>query len=147
MRRLTTVGVVALAGLALGAPGSKGPPKKDPPIVGVWACESYVLGGDPVTDTDVAFEFTAGGRLLSRKADGTALSDSSPSPYTTDPAADPARIDWTPSGPGVVGIYKVEGDTLTLCFCSTGDGKRPTAFTSPAGSRVLLMTFRRVEKK
>jgi uncharacterized protein (TIGR03067 family) len=143
MRRLTTAGVVALAGLAVAAPALKGPPKNSS-IVGVWASESLALAADPVPESDAIFEFTAGGRLISRQADGTVLSDF---PYTTDPAANPARVGWTPPGPGMVGIYQVEGDTLTLCFCSAHDGKRPTAFASPAGSRAFLMVFRRVEKK
>ena len=53
--------------------------------------------------------------------------------------------DW-PSGKGARGIYKVEKDTLTFCFVE-GTDARPTAFASPAGSKVVLLTLTRVKAK
>ena len=52
-------------------------------------------------------------------------------------------------------IYKIEEDMLTLCSAMPefpGGRKgvvagRPTAFEAPAGSRLVLMTFKRMEKK
>lgn len=41
------------------------------------------------------------------------------------------------------GIYRTEGDTLTVCFNLNRYEKPPKEFASPRGSNVLLLTLRR----
>ena len=141
--------VVGLA-LVVTAPGVKDPPKKAevPAIVGEWECIELIARGRKLTAAELAtlgcgYEFMADGKVRSRfggdPKDGT---------YTTAPAKDPAEVDfqWAKNQTTKGGIYKIDKDSLTLCY-TEGKGERPAKFESPAGSRIMLMTFKRVEKK
>jgi uncharacterized protein (TIGR03067 family) len=135
--------------VGLAAPGPKDAPKKaDPPaIAGEWECVQCIAGGQmfPAEEVkQISFEFTGDGKFRGRFGpqeipDGT---------YTTDLAKDPAEIDYgTPTiAKKNHGIYKFDKDMFILC-AAEGGGDRPKTFDSPAGSGIMLLTFRRVEKK
>jgi uncharacterized protein (TIGR03067 family) len=137
--------------LAVAAPGVKDPPKKEvPTLVGEWVGETGVAGGKPKPPpAGTTMTFTADGKMVlaerghpERNKEGT---------YTADPKKTPGELDLVPVGPGpgkeekLAGIYKIEGDTLTICFAM--DGKRPTEFASPDGSAVMLITLKRAKKE
>lgn len=132
-----------LVGLALaaGAPA----PKDRPPIAGALVGEWAVLevGGRPPAGPQ-AVEFTADGKVMFRAGPRPPNADR----YRADPARAPAEIDIDPFDTHQLsarGIYRVAGDTLTLCLAH--GGPRPTRFESPAGSKVTLMTLQRVKTK
>ncbi|QEH32018.1 ECF RNA polymerase sigma factor SigE [Aquisphaera giovannonii] len=61
-----------------------------------------------------------------------------------DPTAAPGKIDFLPEGEGATlmpGIYKLDGDTLTVCFRPT-PGERPGGF-APASGPSILDVYRR----
>ena len=121
-------------GLPVAAPGLKDPPLKSPPsLVGEWAIQKRVVGGQ-------ADDVLAGATLAFR-ADGT-------TDYlglTRTPPEMEFAAPLVSSAPGQAGIFRVEGDTLTLCLTEAGD--RPTRFESPTRSRVKLIVLQRVKKK
>jgi uncharacterized protein (TIGR03067 family) len=76
---------------------------------------------------------------------GSPMSKGGKVKFTIDASKDPKTIDTSASSSPVrLGIYKVEGDTLTICH-ETGSGIRPTEFktTQNGGS---LVVWKRVAK-
>ena len=64
-----------------------------------------------------------------------------------DPTHDPKNIDVIPDGgrnrgERVLGIYKLDGERLTICMARAGQ-PRPTAFKAEKGSGWTLQTFER----
>jgi uncharacterized protein (TIGR03067 family) len=139
--------LVALVFIA-GAPNKKDPPAKDPPsIVGEWIGESGTLGGKPKNpDPGTTITFAADGKLILKEGKRDKPEEGT---YKADAKKSPAEIDLVPQlgdkGPTLQGIYKVEGDSLILCF--TLGGERPKEFASPAGSDIMLITCKRAKKE
>jgi uncharacterized protein (TIGR03067 family) len=68
--------------------------------------------------------------------------------FAIDSRKTPATIDISMGGgpPNWRGIYKVEGDTLTLCLVD-GNQERPKTFESSAGKPTTIWVFKRVKAK
>jgi uncharacterized protein (TIGR03067 family) len=146
-RRWVVGGSLLFAALAVGAPALKDKPPPPANIDGRWAVERVVQGGketgrhtgflpDPC-EADGAWLRTPGQPPVRGDAVG----------YRADPRARPARIDFHVTKFGremtLEGVYKVDGDTLTMCLAGLG-AARPDGFEAPAGSDRVLVTFRRV---
>jgi RNA polymerase sigma factor (sigma-70 family) len=84
--------------------------------------------------TDKAFRSDHAGRLFRQAT------------YTIDPSRDPRWMDILSPGDygghDCRGIYRIEGDQLTLCHARPG-AERPTRFESEPGSGVILAVWRR----
>jgi uncharacterized protein (TIGR03067 family) len=141
-----------LIGLTLmaGAPAPKEPPKETPSIVGEWAASSVIVGGKGQAFPEREFEYTltADGKFVVRNG-----KEGGEGKYVLDRKKDPPEIDIFLNGdkadsPTMQGIYKVEGDTLTLCVGPGGKNKtRPKNFEAPAGSEFMVLTLERPKKK
>jgi uncharacterized protein (TIGR03067 family) len=107
--------------------------------------EAVVRGGRPdPAGRGVVVTFTPDGQMVVRNPGNDPVAF----PVAADPKKDPAELDFLPR-PGVTdppdrAIFKVEGDTLTIC---AGKQERPAKFESPAGTAVTLMTLKRAAKK
>ena len=121
-------------------------------IKGTWKVESATMNGQDPKDAkgerikNPTFEITAD-KMLVKFNEGIREAT-----YTLDPTAKPKRIDMTSQGEGdekgetVPGIYKLEGDTLTICFSCARQTERPTEFVSKEGSDTILLILKRVKK-
>jgi len=137
--------------IAVGAPAKEAPKDKDKPgIVGTWVGEKAVAGGKdlPVPDGGISFTFTEDGKVMIKEGKREKPDSGT---YKLDPKKDPAEIDLTPppdkkDDKTILGIYKVDGDTLTLCF-GKESAERPTKFESPEGSKFIVITLKRAKKE
>jgi uncharacterized protein (TIGR03067 family) len=140
--------LVSLA-LALAAPDPKDPKGS---ILGDWVAHKVLLGSEdrsPRAGEDpITFGFTADGKMTVRQ--GFRGEGSPAGRYTLDPTKDPPAIDFVPNPdrkePTFHGIYKVEGDTLTLCWGRPPGAARPKKFESTAESPTTLYVCRRAKK-
>ena len=131
----------------LAAPAPKDPPKKDPPgLVGRWTLESATFAGMALPKMEtLTITFTADGQFNTR---ATGADEKVSGTYTADPKKDPPELDVIePAGPMAgkpsPSIYKIDGDTLTICTAVQGD--RPRTFDAPAGSTRVLLVLKRLK--
>jgi uncharacterized protein (TIGR03067 family) len=128
--------------LAVGAPGPKD--KVNPSkIEGDWTIMEYLQGGQERTDRKgIVFRIGDGKILTVGKKEEV--------DYKLDAKTDPPSIDLIPPKAAkegsLRGIYKLEGDTLIICFPKGGRIERPKKFESPADTQIVLMTLKRVKK-
>lgn len=112
---------------------------------GVWVVTSFVTGGKESAEELVrSITRTVEGDHVVWKREGKSFAGTT---VTLDPSKSPATIDVTPDGgprrgEPVLGIYKLEGQTLAICMAAPGK-ERPRAFQGEQGTGQTLMTFRR----
>jgi uncharacterized protein (TIGR03067 family) len=98
----------------------------------------------PLPDGGVKVKFTADGKFIFKEGN----KDADEGTYKVDAKKNPGEIDIVPPKESSthVGIYKIEGDTLTICLADKNSTERPTKFESPDGSDIFLVTLKRVKK-
>lgn len=115
---------------------------------GVWAFESWDTAGDPtpaallkpltLTFDGNRFVIRNGGDIYEA---GSVALDASTTPKTMD-----ATFTEGPNrGTVMSGIYKLDGDTFTICMAGPGKG-RPAVFKTAAGSTLFLIVTKRMQK-
>ena len=143
MRTLLSLGLLAAAaGLSVGQ-------DQKTPLEGKWVIESLTRDGKDQSpmykggtreNTGTRYKMIPPGGSSVKTAEGG---------FTLDPKKTPATIDLVPGkgqyeGKTLPGIYKLEGDTLTIAFAEPGKD-RPTAFESKPGSGIVLVVHKRAK--
>jgi len=144
--RLVTAGADDKAGPAL--------KKELARLEGVWTISEARHGGEVVEGGEPReLEFKAG-KLIVRQGDRAPITLT----LRLDLSADPKVMDWTTDPKGkfddadkfAEGIYKLDGDTLTVCYHVRDNrfakGNRPTEFKSDEGSDAMLIVLKRSKK-
>ncbi len=115
-------------------------------MAGKWAIIKAEAGGQDFTDVVKGLDLTIrpdGGYKVvigGKDDEGT---------VTLDPAKTPKQMDilgkvGPNAGKTLKTIYKLDGDTLVVCY-ELGGGDRPTEFKTKAGSKQLLAEYKRAK--
>jgi RNA polymerase sigma factor (sigma-70 family) len=116
-------------------------------LAGTWKATSFEQDGRALPEEKVKeIEATFGGDGY-RFSAGLRVAGALTGTFTADPDARPRSFDLVPKagvykGQTFKGIYKVDGDTLTLCLVWPTK-ERPKEFVSPPNSTAILAVFKR----
>jgi len=111
-------------------------------IQGTWKPEKLEFGGEPAPK-EVMDKL-----VLTIKGNQIVGSDDANDPATLelDPSKTPGHVTLTEkNGKKQLGIYKLDGDVLTLCFAE-GGVERPAEFKSPKETKIALIVLKRMKK-
>jgi uncharacterized protein (TIGR03067 family) len=117
-------------------------------LQGTWTVAAHTTSGTATPAKKLTgWRLTVAGDKMTTR-DGTDVLDEST--FRLDAAGKPRAIDLRltegpDKGKSVQGIYKLEGDTLTVCVAEPGR-PRPRELASRAGSGHMLFVFKRAKK-
>jgi uncharacterized protein (TIGR03067 family) len=112
---------------------------------GTWSVTSSIYEGQPAAEEVVrSIKRIVSGDHVAWERDGKHFAGTR---IELDPAREPKTIDVIPDGgpnrgQHVLGIYKLEGDRLTIVMATPGR-PRPKEFQAAKGSGCILRTFQR----
>jgi uncharacterized protein (TIGR03067 family) len=144
--RLANVFVVLAA---VGMTAADEPKKEDADsIKGNWRAVSIKQGKQSVPDEDVkAFKFSLDGKNYTNTIGTEAIEEGG---YSIDASKMPKTIDFDikkgpDAGKKQLGLYKIEGDKLTIAASPAGSVERPKALDAEGADEVVVIVLERVK--
>ncbi|MFO0798108.1 MAG: TIGR03067 domain-containing protein [Gemmataceae bacterium] len=132
--------------LAAAAVAAAQPADEMKAAAGKWTVGKATLGGSDFTKAFKALELVLapdGAYTLTFNGEtdkGTVKVDATKTPKEMDIIGK----EGPNAGKTIKTIYKLDGDTMTVCY-ELGDGPRPAAFESKAGTKVFLAEYKRAK--
>ena len=125
-------------------------PKKDESdsLKGRWSAVSISAGGKPAPDESVkAFKFNIDDKTYSNLMGTEVVEEGG---YKIDASKSPKTIDFDiKTGPDAgkrqLGIYKIEGDKLTMVVAQAGSDERPKSFKVAPESLIVEIVLEKVK--
>jgi uncharacterized protein (TIGR03067 family) len=140
---MAVVAVALLVGFVAAKPDDK--KKDEDKIQGTWQAVSMEEGGQKVPEDKtkaIKIVFGADGKVTVN-ADNKEINGT----YQLDATKKVKEITLKADGEkSILGIYKLDGDDLTICGVADGKGDRPTEFASKAGTHNNLIVLKREKK-
>jgi uncharacterized protein (TIGR03067 family) len=137
--------LLLVVAIILAAPAPKVNPKSDPDIVGKWVLITIAAAGrdaGPITGGPVRTEMSLDGKVTNYVGEKQV----SAGRYVVDKKVQPQAIDYVDGDTKELGIYKLEKNTLTICYAGVGE-PRPVEFTAPADTARRVIVLIRIETK
>jgi uncharacterized protein (TIGR03067 family) len=145
MKLANVLVVLAAAGMM----AADEPKKEDADsIKGNWKAVSIKQGKQSVPDEDVkAFKFSLDGKNYTNTIGTEAIEEGG---YSIDASKMPKTIDFDikkgpDAGKKQLGLYKIEGDKLTIAASQAGAAERPKALDADGADDVVVIVLERVK--
>jgi uncharacterized protein (TIGR03067 family) len=126
-------------------------PKDEEAILGTWKVEKMDTDGEVKRGaelvTKLRWTFKKDGKFILTDPDGKEMEAT----YKIDPTVKPRTIDMATGEEGkfTIGLYTLDGETLTLVMAPSGSKTRPTELKADAKAGTVVFIMKRVtdEKK
>jgi len=138
---------VVAAGLLIAADDTKKEDKDQDAknIIGSWTVVSMERNGEKASDEEakgIAVAFAKEGKVTVKMPDKEVTGT-----YKLDATKKLKEITLEADGEkSLYGIYKLDGDNLTICVIDTSADERPTEFSTKEGSKARLVVLKREKK-